>query len=276
MCPIDLFLRFRARIASAAGASMDRSDLLLGTYLLEKEGRVEVHYAPFDYVNARARLVLVGACPGLQQMGVAFRAAREAIAQGLDDHEALRRAKYAASYSGPTRTNLVRMLDALGVQDALDLGSSAELFGRAWGSLQLSAAVRYPVFVDGRNYTGCSPGVVRSPLLRRYVDEVLGPELELVSGALVIPLGQAGTDAVEHLIAEGRVDPARCLLGVPHPSGANMGRIARWLKEDRASARRTVRRNLSSSGRETPEGAADAWAHHSTLSGPPSPPLLPA
>lgn len=35
--------------------------------LLKKEGKISIYYAPFEYVNENARIVLVGITPGLQQ-----------------------------------------------------------------------------------------------------------------------------------------------------------------------------------------------------------------
>ena len=37
-------------------------------FLLEKEKNIEIYYAPFDYINTKAKIVIVGITPGLQQM----------------------------------------------------------------------------------------------------------------------------------------------------------------------------------------------------------------
>ena len=37
-------------------------------FLLEKEKNIEIYYAPFDYINSKAKIVIVGITPGLQQM----------------------------------------------------------------------------------------------------------------------------------------------------------------------------------------------------------------
>jgi hypothetical protein len=87
-----------------------------------------------------------------------------------------------------------------------------------------TSALRYPVFVNGRNYSGSNPPVRRTPLLTDYVLNLPGPELDAVPGALVVPLGKATTDCVELLVARGILSRERCLLGFPHTSGANASR----------------------------------------------------
>ena len=43
--------------------------------------------------------------------------------------------------------------------------------------------------------------------------------------ALIVPLGNAVSAALEYLADRGDVSAERCLFGFPHPSGANGGRV---------------------------------------------------
>ena len=47
----------------------------LQTFLLDDSGKIRVYYAPFDWINAGARLIVVGITPGKDSMLEAFRAA---------------------------------------------------------------------------------------------------------------------------------------------------------------------------------------------------------
>ena len=67
-------------------------------------------------------------------------------------------AKNAASFSGPMRSNLVRMLVHFGLDGWLGLGSTMELFSPGNRLAHFTSALQFPVFVEGRNYTG--PGSV--------------------------------------------------------------------------------------------------------------------
>jgi hypothetical protein len=121
------------------------------------------------------------------------------------------------------------MLDGIGVARLLEIPSTSALFAEQEHDVHTTSALRYPVFVNGPNYNGpnyngSNPHVRRTPLLTDYVLNFLGPELDAVPGALVVPLGKATTDCIELLLARGILSRERCLLDFPHPSGANARR----------------------------------------------------
>lgn len=126
-----------AVIADAIVSSSDAADLLRdGSRLHMASHRVgsrmiDVFYAPFEHVEREARVVIVGLTPGRHQALVALETYREALGSNMDPAEALRTAKVAASFSGPMRANLVRMLDAVGLAGALDLSTTAEFWSTA-------------------------------------------------------------------------------------------------------------------------------------------------
>lgn len=230
--PLDavaLFERFAPAIAALPdGERLTRADLQVRDFLLAEEGRLAVYYAPFDYVNARARVALVGITPGFRQMEIALRESRDALRRGTPAGEIVARVKYQASFAGPIRTFLIAMLDGIGLARALGVPTCAHLYGERTDLLHTSAVVRHPVFVGGADWTGHTPPVRSSPLLRRYLREVMLPELRAVPDALLVSLGKCASDGLAALVADGALDPARCLIGLPHPSGANGHRHAQY------------------------------------------------
>lgn len=235
-----LFARFAPAIAALpARERLTRDDLLVPTFRLHQERRVAIYYAPFDYVNLRARVALVGITPGFRQMEIALRESRRALLAGETDVAAIcARVKYQASFAGPIRTFLLAMLDGIGLPAALGIPASAALYADRADLLHTSAVVRHPTFIDGADWSGHTPPVRSSPLLRRYLWEVLLPELRAVPGALLVALGKCASDALETLVAAGALDPARCLIGLPHPSGANGHRHAQFARVRPEMARR--------------------------------------
>lgn len=190
-------------------------------WVLWSRGRLRIAYAPMDWVNTEAEVALIGITPGRHQAWEAALEAGRALREGADRHEALRRADQAGSFSGPMRRNLVAMLDDIGIADAMGIETSAEFFGIAHGRCGLLSATGFPVFIDGRNYTGFGPSLSTSSVLVALARQMLGGDLTLTPNALLVPLGEAARTAVELLIRDGVVDGRRCLMGVPHPSGAN-------------------------------------------------------
>jgi len=82
---------------------------------IKKEGQISVYYAPFEYVNVNAKIVIVGITPGLQQAANALNVAKTGLETGCSSEKILKSVKSSASFSGPMRSNLINMLDHVGI-----------------------------------------------------------------------------------------------------------------------------------------------------------------
>lgn len=196
--------------------------------LLDRDGALSIYYAPFDYVNKSARLVVVGITPGKTQMMNAIAEARHQLESGADTLTALRLAKRTGSFSGTMKPNSVNLLDNIGIHQWLSLRSCDVLFADANDLVHTTSALRYPVFVDGANYNG-TPNMLKHPLLKRHLVEYFGSEVRQLRDALFVPLGDKVAEALQFLVGLGMIDSHRVLDGLPHPSGANAERVAYFL-----------------------------------------------
>ncbi len=191
----------------------------------------EICYAPFDFINDKAKVVIVGITPGEQQAMLALNAMKTHIAEGLDDYSVLRLAKHKASFGGTMRSNLVAMLDHIGLADLLDIKSCAEFFEPDSELAHFTSVLRYPTFYqahDGAelvNYNGQN-GSLRNPDTEDMMDRYFGNEITLIPDALYIPLGPKVTTVLRHYIGTRQLDESQVLDGLPHPSGANAERIS--------------------------------------------------
>lgn len=211
-----------------AAATHDFSTLP-AALLLSSEGSLQTFYAPFDHVNSEAKIAICGITPGLQQASRALEKARELLLQGSSIAEAKKAAKETASFAGSMRSNLINMLDHIGVHMFLGIDSSARLFDTHTQLVHYTSALRYPVFMDGKNYSG-SPAMLSRASLRHQVETHLAQEIEALGPeCLIVPLGPKVTEVFLHLQAKGLVTPEQLLDGLPHPSGANAERISYFL-----------------------------------------------
>src|SRR5688500_832747 len=165
----SMFARFSPVIRSLSEPALVQ-DVPDRRLLLAEEGGVHVYYAPFDWTNPAARVVVVGLTPGRTQMVNGLREARNQLVAGADDEAACRAAKKTAGFSGAMRPNLVALLDRIGVQKWLGIGSSAQLFAGSADLVQTTSILRFPVFVNAQNYSG-TPDPLGNALLRRFVLE---------------------------------------------------------------------------------------------------------
>ncbi len=238
--PDLLFPRYREAIRGLDLAQVKTPAQIPDGFLLGREGRYSAHYIPFESVHPQARIVVAGITPGFVQWRNAMREAQCQLAAGADDGTVLRAARLAGAFSGAIRPNFVALLDAIGVQRWLGIASCATLFGEDAGLVQVSAILRHPIFVDGKNYSG-SPSPLRNGFLRDEVLRWFAHEARQLPQALYIPMGASVGETLDWLVREGVVRAGQVLHGLPHPSGANAERVAYFLgrKERAALSSRT-------------------------------------
>ena len=202
--------------------------------LIESHGDLAVYYAPFEFLNSKARIVLVGITPGPTQMANANRTARQALLSGCSFEATVRQAKEAAAFSGTSlRRNLVSQLNHWGVHTWLGLSDSAELFGSARELLQTTSLLRYPVFKDGEKYEG-NPSMVRNKWLRAQLMERFVQEVQQLPDAIFLSLGPKVQEVMDTLVHEGELSADRVFTGLLHPSGENGYRI-KYMLSDRSA-----------------------------------------
>ncbi|MBQ4050564.1 MAG: hypothetical protein IJD13_02965 [Oscillospiraceae bacterium] len=195
-----------------------------GEFELCTEAGLQICYAPHnEYINPKAKILIVGITPGWSQTERAYLAAKEGIVQQLTDEEICFRCKLVSRFAGPMRKNLIGMLDELGLHSRLNISSCAELFSAGNDLLHTTSLIRYPCFYKGKNYSGHTPAVSSSDILQRYLSEFV-IELDFLNDIrLIIPLGAA----VEKILI-GQELPIQSdvpvLRGFPHPSGLNAHR----------------------------------------------------
>jgi len=212
------------------------ADAIPEAFLVARENALSAHYIPFDYVNTNARVVVVGITPGFVQWKNAVREARRQLERNAPEQEALRAIKYTGAFSGAIRPNLVALLDEVGLQRWLGIASCATLFGVDAGLMHVTAVLRHPIFVDGRNYNGANPNMLTTALLQSIMLDHFAHEAALLPDALYVPLGPKVGLALSWLARRGLLPEERILHGIPHPSGANAERIAYFLgRKDKAA-----------------------------------------
>jgi hypothetical protein len=225
---LSSFVQFSPQILALPEGFLARRDLLTPAFRLHRDERLDIYYMPTHYLNRSAAVTVVGISPGFAEMALAYREARAGLLAGLPAEEILNIAARIASFCGPMRANLVTMMDGIRLAPILGIDSCAALFAGAAGLLHSTALIRDAVFIEGRNYSGHNPPPLNHPLLSSACVGTLLSELDALPDSLIIPLGKGVSGVLESFISNGMLDPRRCLLGFPHPSGANAHRHAAY------------------------------------------------
>lgn len=199
------------------------------SHIYAEQGPIRVERSAFDHIEHGAKLVIVGITPGAQQRDLANAAYRSAIARGEAPAHASRSAKFAASFGGAMRANLVKLMDAVGANELVGLRSISEAFNPATkGKVHFTSALRYPVFYGGANFNG-QISMLKSPALRHLIENELAEEVQQLRDAVWQPLGDKPMAALRHLVSLGVLRKNQIAPALPHPSGANNERIAFFL-----------------------------------------------
>ncbi|WP_256984747.1 MULTISPECIES: hypothetical protein [Paenibacillus] len=207
-----------------------KAQLLINDLKLSSSGEIEIFYSPHnEYINPSAKVMLVGITPGWQQMEIAYRTAIQALKAHKSYEQACKKAKMAARMAGSMRTNLIQMLQEIGLHDYLTVPHVQRLFGADCTLLHTTSLIRYPVFVNKQNYNGHQPSITKNEFLYEAIIESFLPELEQLKHPLIIPLGKSVEAVLHQLLDEHRIDNGKILWGFPHPSGANGSRVTQFL-----------------------------------------------
>ncbi|WP_026478465.1 hypothetical protein [Alkaliphilus transvaalensis] len=205
------------------------SDLLIPDLLIEEEGKLQIYYATHnEFINIEAKILIIGITPGWVQMEKSIRTARKCLIEGRSLEETARICKKESRFYGTMRMNIINMLDELRLHEYLGMKNNKELFNDHCPYLHTVSLIPYPVFVNRKNYTGHSPKIINSKFLMKYVNLTVEKDLKPLKRPLIVPLGRAVEEVLLSLIGEGKIDREQCLVGFPHPSGANGHRLKQF------------------------------------------------
>ena len=191
---------------------INKSTITNKNFLIKREDNIEIYYAPFDYINSKAKIMIVGITPGLQQMIQSF----EAINNG----RSLKEVKDLSSFKGSMRTTLIKYLDALKINKKFKIKSCESLFNINSRYLHSTSLIKYPVFDKGKNYSGS--GLLKKKILLDFLETHFVKELKKLDKTIIVPLGNTVSSTIDYLNNEFKLNLKCFLKGFPHPSGLNV------------------------------------------------------
>jgi len=208
--------------------NFEKEDLQIGDFNLLDEANLKIYYAPFDYINTDAKIVIVGITPGWTQMQKSYQVVKDVLSRNGSWEVALKEVKKEASFAGTMRENLINMLDSIGLNKKLALSSCRELYQTKNALIHSTSYLKYPVFYGEENYKGNSPSSLKPPLWN-FVERYFVEEINQFQNALIIPLGKSVEGVIARLRREGKLNSGLVYLeNFPHPSGGNGHRVRQF------------------------------------------------
>ena len=215
-----MFLKYYNKIKNLSG--FDKENILNEKFELYNKDNMKIYYAPHnETINNKARIFIVGITPGWTQTSIAYKTAYNAIINNLEPELIKKECKKNSRFAGSMRKNLIEMLDELNLNKKLHMDSCSELFEEKDYLLHTTSIIPYPVFINNKNYTGSNPKIMDNEILYSYVKKYFYNEIKILPNALIVQLGKAVEEVLEKMIKDNLIKEEQCLLGFPHPSGAN-------------------------------------------------------
>jgi hypothetical protein len=170
----------------------------------------------FDYVNPKAEVVIVGITPGNSQL--------DGSRDGMSPREIKR--KYA--FAGSMRHWLVNMLDYIGINQLLNIGTCSSLWGDDFDKVEMTSLLKdatYEIKKDGsREMFRHASKIEKSKKLTRMLEDGFVKNCgKYENSVLFVACGPGVYDILKKLQNEKKIEGL--VAGIAHPSGANLGRI---------------------------------------------------
>lgn len=227
---IDTISRFAEVIKKASASdiseamkSQHRSNFRDETLSLGSDGKFSTFFAPFDHVDEKADVVIVGVTPGTSQAGEALTSFRSSLLSGSSIEDAAKRAKQAASFKGGMRTLGARLMDHFRFNEVLGIETTLDLFGKHSARAHYTSVLRYPFLKEFKDFSG-DKKLLSRPIMKTMIDDLLTPELALIPNAWIVPFGTTAEMILGYLSKNGLIDGRKVLGGILHPSGRQWNR----------------------------------------------------
>jgi len=216
-----MFKKFVDKIAQIN--AFEKENILNEKFIIEDGGKIKIYYAPHnEFINTKAQILIIGITPGWTQTQIAFKTANEGLIKNKEIVDILKKCKYNSRFSGSMRNNLIDMLDKIGLNRKLNISSCSEMFNEDNDLMHTTLLIKYPVFINGKNYNGHNPEILRNEMLFKYVQNYFINEIKELQNTVIIPLGKAVEEVLIYLVNNCLIDNKYTILyGFPHPSGAN-------------------------------------------------------
>lgn len=223
---------FKARRGAIAISSSPNSP---EQFILKDEGSIRICYAPFEYVNTEAKLILCGLTPGVEQANAMIAEARRLIKFGKDDPDVLRECKSVGSFSGRMRSNLIKNLNYLGIASDLGIGDCSSLFDVNSHLVHFTSAFRFPVYEKqkGKWVTIKAKRKKSIAWVYEYFRDSLVSEFDSVPDARILPLGEGVQTVLNDMELPAHISK-RLLPHTLNPGNENLTRLKyAWGEIDR-------------------------------------------
>ncbi|WP_444452628.1 hypothetical protein ACTTAI_16630 [Rhodobacter capsulatus] len=214
-------------VIESRGASASNDPALV----VDQSARDTVFYMPFEYVNERARIVIVGITPGPNQMALAYDEVKALSSRGMNEDQILYQVKSLAAFGDESmRPNLVKMLNAMQINELIGIRDAGELWSTSYDALHATSVIPHAAFRNGKMFAGSFDQVLRSEAFAAGFQRDFLPSLQaLPHNAFFLALGPTPLEALQWCVAQGHIQEEQLLGALAHPSRSSGSQVDIYL-----------------------------------------------
>jgi hypothetical protein len=218
----EQFQRFKSALRSVG--SEDR-------FLLGEEKGFTIYYVPFEHINVKARLVLVGITPGPTQRDCSRATAQRLLATPAPNSQILKEILRQCAFTD-MRERIDRMLDHFGIPRCLGIDCASRFWSSCFDQFFPTSIIPNAAFKNGLYFNGPFNAILEIAPLRHQFEDVFIPSIRrLNKQALYLGLGPV-VDKALRLCASRNIIEERQIIGyLPHASPSSGSQFAYFMRE---------------------------------------------
>ena len=174
----------------------------------------------FSYINPNAEIVIVGITPGNSQLA------------NSREGKSMREIKRENAFAGNMRPNLIAMLDHIGINTLLHIESCSTLWTDDFDKVDMTSLLMDATYVINKNgkeemFKDTSK-IFKSPKLSNMLNNGFKKNCDSYTNVKLYIACGPGVYTILKQLQDDKVISVP-VVGIAHPSGANMGRIQKYL-----------------------------------------------
>lgn len=183
-----------------------------------------------EYTNSNADVVIVGVTPGNNQL------------KNDRKNKTLEEIKKENSFAGKNmRRNLTDMLDFICINKTLKIDSCKTLFDEDFNKVECTSLLKDATFEidkDGKKKMFNKPSkIMKNEKLKEEFEKGFLKDCKNYKKAkVIVALGRENEELLKNQQAEGKIDKNIKIIAIPHPSGANIGRVNAFLGKGKSKS----------------------------------------
>ena len=158
-------------------------------FLLYFDKNFEIYYAPIEYVNHKAKIVIINMAPDLSEMLESFKLVNQGVSPKKIKDKLILKTKIDQ--------NLIKNLNKLNINGVLNIKSCESLFDKNKNFLHTTSIIKFPTFY--KNQRKIVIDIFKNKVLLNFVEKYFLKELRKLNNCIIVPINENVSSIINNL-----------------------------------------------------------------------------